>query len=112
MEKSYPEQLALLGNKISGAEAVQIGIAHHCFRTDEELEDLLGKTLSAVNKCAPGANAKTKALMLDVGVRPLDDILEEAATLFSQAVQGPEGFEGTMAFIEKRSPKWVEEASS
>ncbi len=105
-------RLALLGNKINGIEAVKVGIAHERFSTEEELNELLAQTLDSVNRCAPGANAKTKALILDVDVRPLDDVLEEAAQLFSQAVQGSEGFEGTMAFIEKRSPKWAEEKGS
>jgi isohexenylglutaconyl-CoA hydratase len=105
-------RLALLGNKINGREAVDVGIAHYGFSSDQELAELLEKILGSINRCAPGANAKTKALMLDVDVRPLDEVLEEAAQLFSQAVQGSEGFEGTMAFIEKRSPKWAEEKGS
>ena len=105
-------RLALLGNKISGLEAVKLGIAHHCFQNEDELDHLLASTLKALRNCAPGANAKTKALILSVGMHSLDDVLEDAARLFSEAVQGPEGFEGTMAFIEKRLPNWAEELDS
>lgn len=104
-------RLALLGAKIGGAEALALGLAHHCFDNEDELSDLLTKTLGYVNRCAPGANAKTKALILDVDVKPLGEVLEDAAKLFSEAVQGEEGFEGTMAFIEKRSPKWAQETN-
>jgi len=103
-------RLSLLGNKIGGREAVAVGLAHHSFTSDDELNGLLDKTLGYVNRCAPGANAKTKALILDVDVKSLDEVLENAAKIFSEAVQGEEGFEGTMAFIEKRSPKWVQES--
>ena len=104
-------RLALLGAKIGGSDALALGLAHHCFESDDELDQLLTKTLGYVNRCAPGANAKTKALILDVDVKPLGEVLEDAAKLFSQAVQGEEGFEGTMAFIEKRSPKWAQETN-
>ena len=104
-------RLALLGTKIRGTEALALGLAHHCFKDEDELTGLLNETLGSVRNCAPGANAKTKALILDVGVKPLDEVLEGAAKLFSEAVQGAEGFEGTMAFIEKRSPKWAQETN-
>ena len=104
-------RLALLGTKIDGAEALALGLAHYCFENEEELNQLLNQTLGSINRCAPGANAKTKALILDVDVKPLGEVLEDAAKLFSEAVQGPEGFEGTMAFIEKRSPKWSQETN-
>jgi isohexenylglutaconyl-CoA hydratase len=34
-------------------------------------------------------------------------LVDEAAALFSRAVQGPEGQEGTSAFLQKRKPNWV-----
>ena len=34
-------------------------------------------------------------------------LLGIAALVFSRAVQGPEGLEGTTAFLQKRKPNWV-----
>ena len=34
-------------------------------------------------------------------------LIDEAAALFSRAAQGPEGQEGTGAFLQKRKPHWV-----
>ena len=70
---------------------------------------------------APELRSKVAALVLsDVLLVPfaprsydvwaLDDmaaLVDEAAALFSRAAQGPEGQEGTGAFLQKRKPNWV-----
>ena len=38
---------------------------------------------------------------------PPADLVAEAAAVFSRAVQGPEGMEGTTAFLQKRIPNWA-----
>ena len=65
-------------------------------------------TLKQIRRCAPGANAITKKLMLAVGTTDVNTLLDNAARDFSKCVQGPEGKEGMKAFIEKRKPTWVE----
>ena len=39
--------------------------------------------------------------------RPYGQPLDEHAAIFSRAAQGPEGQEGTGAFLQKRKPNWV-----
>ena len=65
------------------------------------------QVLAQVMRCAPGANAMTKQIMLAVGGEPLGQVLDRAATLFSAALRGPEAAEGTQAFLEKRLPQWA-----
>ncbi len=101
-------RLALLGARFNGEEAVRLGIAHYCCATDEALESQLAEVLAHVKRCAPTANATTKALMLAAGNTALETLLDQAADQFSQAVQSKEGQEGTMAFIQKRLPGWAQ----
>ncbi len=101
-------RLALLGVRFGGEEARRLGIVHEVAADAEELDTLLGEVLGAIRRCAPGANARTKRLVLDVGSVPMDALLDRAAGEFSAAVQGSEGQEGTMAFIQKRLPAWAE----
>lgn len=101
-------RLALLGARFNGQEAKELGIVHEAHESKEELEAALATVLKQVKRCAPEANRTTKALILGVGKQPLEDLLDGAAESFSQAVQGPEGQEGTMAFVQKRLPKWAE----
>jgi isohexenylglutaconyl-CoA hydratase len=101
-------RLALLGARFKGDEAAKLGIVHESFASDTELNAALDKVLKQVKRCAPAANRTTKALILAVGQEPIEQLLDGAAKSFAEAVQGPEGQEGTMAFMQKRTPKWAE----
>ncbi|MES2919422.1 MAG: enoyl-CoA hydratase-related protein [Pseudomonadota bacterium] len=101
-------RLALLGARFDGAEAARIGIAHHVVADSAELDAVLATTLDQVKKCAPQANRATKALLHRVGKESLEALLDDAARQFARAVAGPEGAEGTMAFVQKRPAKWAE----
>ena len=105
---SQARRLGVCGGRFQGEAARHLGVVHEVFHNDEELMALLEETLKNVKRCAPGANAVTKELMLKVGQVELDALLDYAATRFSEAVRGPEGAEGTAAFIEKRLPRWAQ----
>lgn len=102
-------RLALTGARFDGSEACRLGIVHEVADSADELDALLEQTLAQIRRCAPGASAVTKRLVLEVGRTPLDELLDGAAKSFSAAVQGPEGAEGTLAFIGKRKPAWAAE---
>ncbi len=101
-------RLALLGEKFDGGESVDLGVSHSVYATTEELEQAIIDVIAKVQRCAPGANATTKKLMLSVGSMPMKELLDSAARDFSAAVLGPEGKEGTTAFVQKRLPAWAE----
>jgi len=105
---SQARRLGVCGGRFKGEEARRLGIVHEVFRDDAGLKALLDDTLKQVSRCAPNANAVTKEIMLKVGAMELDPLLDHAAKRFSEAVRGPEGAEGTAAFIEKRLPKWAQ----
>ena len=101
-------RLALLGARFDGNEAQRLGIVHEAHTSKDALEEALNTVLKQVKRCAPNANRYTKQLILSVGQQPLEALLDGAAQQFSAAVQGEEGQEGTMAFMQKRQPKWAE----
>ncbi len=101
-------RLSLLGARFDGAEAARVGIAHQVVADNAELEAVLVTTLEQVRKCAPQASRATKALLHRVGNEPLEGLLDDAARQFARAVAGPEGAEGTLAFVQKRPAKWAE----
>lgn len=105
---SQARRLGVCGARFQGEEAVRLGIAHDTFKDDQDLTQKLGHVVKQVRRCAPQANADTKELMLRSMRMEPDAMVDYAAKKFSQAVQGPEGAEGTMAFIEKRLPKWAQ----
>ena len=100
-------RLALLGLRIDANEACSLGIVHQAASSDDELEDMLANALDRVRRCAPVATAETKALLHRVGHEPMSGLLDSAAGKFADAIRGSEGTEGTMAFMQKRSPAWA-----
>jgi isohexenylglutaconyl-CoA hydratase len=100
-------RLALLGARFDGHEAYRLGIVHEVHESADELNKALETVLLQVKRCAPEANRLTKSLILAVNHEPLDGLLDNAAKSFSASVQGKEGQEGTMAFIQKRDPNWL-----
>jgi isohexenylglutaconyl-CoA hydratase len=104
-------RFAVSGARLNGTQACACGLAHACAPAAAALDEAVTATVNAILKCAPRAVAATKQLMLRAaGPTPLPQLLDEAADAFADAVLGPEGQEGTRAFVEKRAPSWVVEA--
>lgn len=101
-------RLALLGMKFDGNTALNIGVVHEVAEDQAELELLLNSTIEHILLTAPHASRVTKALLHRSLNEPLEQLLDEAALQFAQAVGSDEGMEGTMAFIQKRKPKWAD----
>ncbi len=100
-------RLAVTGGRIDGRRATELGIAHEAFDSHEALEHGLATVLSEIRKCAPKAVAVTKDLMLSALSDNLEVLLDRGARDFAKAVRGAEGTEGTMSFVQKRSPSWA-----
>jgi isohexenylglutaconyl-CoA hydratase len=103
---SQARRLALTGARFDGKRAHQLGVVHELV-DDSTLNDTLASLLDDVRRCAPGANAATKAIMLQVGAVPIDRLLDDAAARFADATRGAEAAEGMLAFVQKRKPSWT-----
>lgn len=101
-------RLCLTGAQFSGAEALRLGLVHEAFADEAELETRLSATIKQVLNCAPSANAMTKEIILKVAHQDMDEVLDDAARKFAQAVRGSEAPEGIGAFMQKRPPKWAD----
>ncbi|WP_248796657.1 enoyl-CoA hydratase/isomerase family protein [Pseudomonas sp. MWU13-2105] len=102
-------RLALTAARFDGNEAGRLGLVHFVEADEQALDARLETVIAQVLRCAPEANAATKALLLDE--QPLAPLLDRAAEWFAQAVSGEEGSEGTLAFVQKRVPRWAPSSS-
>lgn len=107
------KEIALLGLKISGARAYELGIAQQCIpqkdNFDPEIFDAAIQALRGqIKHCAPGANGLTKKLLQDSAYGLSEGLLDNAAEAFTGAILSQEGQEGSLAFLQKREPKWAE----
>ena len=103
---SAARRLALTGMRFDGREAGRIGLVHQVSDDKASFEAALAKILADIDRCAPGANAATKRLLLASRTTPLDTLLDEAADAFAAALRSAEGKEGVTAFLEKRPAAW------
>jgi isohexenylglutaconyl-CoA hydratase len=101
-------RIALSGARFKGDAALAMGLVHYACPDADALEATLDAVLGDIDRCAPGANAATKRILLDVGTRPVGQVLDDASLAFARALRGPEGQEGVKAFLEKRPARWVE----
>jgi isohexenylglutaconyl-CoA hydratase len=103
---SQAKRLAVTGGQLRAHEALALGLVHSV-HDEAAMESALTVVLGNILACAPEALAATKALIGKARLTPPPDLIQEAATVFSKAAQGPEGQEGIAAFLQKRKPKWA-----
>jgi isohexenylglutaconyl-CoA hydratase len=100
------KRLAVTGARIEAREALALRLVHEV-QPEAALADALRRVLKDILNCAPGAVAATKALIAKARFQSPASLVGEAAQVFSRAALGPEGMEGTLAFIQKRKAAWV-----
>ncbi|WP_394756936.1 enoyl-CoA hydratase-related protein [Rhodoferax sp.] len=105
---SQAKRLAVTGGRLNAANALAIGLVH-AVHAPEQIDAALAAVLTDIQACAPGAIAATKALMAKARLGEPASLVQEAALIFSRAAQGPEGLEGTTAFLQKRKPSWAQQ---
>ena len=103
---SQAKRLAVSGARLDAAAALAIGLVHEVHASDT-LDAALARVLEGILQCAPDAIAQTKRLVAMARFTPPGALVAEAAAVFSRSVQGPEGIEGTTAFLQKRKPNWA-----
>ena len=105
------KRLAVTGGRLNAPEALALRLVHGV-HAGAALDAAVAKVLSDILQCAPGAVAATKALIAKARLQSPASLVQHAAEVFSQAALGPEGIEGTTAFLQKRKAKWVPEPPS
>ncbi len=101
------KRLMLTGARFDGANAKRIGLVDFVATDEKSLTEIENTIRADVMRCAPAANAATKALVHAVPHTSQDDIMELAANSFANCLLGDEGREGISAFVEKRKPNWA-----
>ena len=99
-------RLAVTGGRLDASEALALRLVHEVHPA-HQLDAAVLRVVSDVLRCAPHAVAASKALIARARLQPPSALIGEAAEVFAQAVLGPEGTEGTTAFIQKRAPAWA-----
>jgi isohexenylglutaconyl-CoA hydratase len=103
---SQAKRLAVTGSRIGASEARNIGLVHEALPA-AALDAAVARVIADILHCAPGALAATKALIARARWERPAALVREAAEAFARAALGPEGIEGTTAFLQKRKARWA-----
>ena len=101
-------RLMLTGARFKGPEAASLGLVHFCATSRASMDAYLEDVLDQIDRCAPGANAATKDIVLTSRRESLTGTLDMAADHFAACMLSDEGKEGVSAFLEKRKAGWLE----
>jgi methylglutaconyl-CoA hydratase len=105
-------ELMLTARRIYGREAAELGLVNHSY-PEEELEQELGKLTGQLLEGGPLAMGITKQLLFDVcNNLTICNALGKTAGIIADIRASDEGQEGMASFLEKRKPRWTEEAES
>ena len=100
-------RLMLTAARIDALEAERIGLVDFLVPDVAALEAKESEIRRAVMRCAPGANAVTKDIVLATARLNTAEMQAYAAQGFARCMLGDEGREGVASFLEKRKPAWA-----
>ena len=101
-------RLMVTASRFDGAEAGRLGLADYVVDDAAGLDQIQADVQKSVMRCAPNANAITKAIVLATRHLDREGQLDFAAKGFAECMLSDEGREGVASFIEKRKPIWAE----
>ena len=96
----------LTAARFDGRESARLGFADFLAESPEELEATEHQIRKQVLRCAPGAVADIKALILALPGLDREGQIQAAAENFTARMLSDEGREGVASFVEKRKPDW------
>ena len=99
-------KLFLTGERFSGAQAVQMGLAHRAVPADR-LQAAVQEEIDMIRLGGPIAVAECKKLVRRVPQLSVDEGFAEMAVWSRRMFGTPEAAEGMAAFREKRKPAWI-----
>lgn len=98
-------RMMLTALRFDAEAAVQLGLVSEIVEKAADFDKVEAELRAGVLRCAPGANAVTKDILLSADMTK--DLRETAARSFADCMLSDEGREGVAAFLEKRKPAWV-----
>jgi len=105
---SEARRLLLTAARFDGTEAGRLGFAHFVVEDAAALEMKAEEILAQARQGAPGAMARTKAIINATDHLEGDALVRFAAEQFADALLGEEAREGLTAFAEKREAAWTQ----
>lgn len=105
MGEARARRVFMSARRFPAAEAVDLGLLARAVPADD-LDSAVAAEVAPYLDCAPGAVARAKALLRQLGPVIDDAVIRHTIDQLTDCWQGDEAPEGIAAFFEKRSPSW------
>ncbi|OWU83671.1 enoyl-CoA hydratase [Oceanicola sp. 22II-s10i] len=105
MGEARARQVFMSGKRFKGPQAVELGLLARSVAA-EDLDAAVEAEVAPYLETAPGAVARSKALLRYLGPPITDEIIEHSIGELVACWEGPETREGIAAFFDKRRPPW------
>lgn len=99
----------LTGERMLAERALNAGLVNKVV-TMEELDEAVNGYVSQLLSSGPEAITRCKDLLREVPLMSYDEVKKHTAEVIAQIRISEEGQEGMNAFLEKRRPKWADDA--
>lgn len=109
MGYALARRLMLTAARFNGEQAAAMGFADFVADSLTQMQEIEAQIKKQVLKCAPGAIADTKKLILNIPGMTPEQRVQAAAETFADRMLSDEGKEGVASFVEKRAPYWAAE---
>lgn len=97
------------GEAFDAFTAQQLGLVSQVC-SEEELDSSVDSLVATLLANSPQAIRRAKALVLDYAKRPIDDaLIQDSCQRIADIRASEEGREGLSAFLNKRSPNWIQD---
>jgi enoyl-CoA hydratase/carnithine racemase len=103
--------LLLTGRKLTGAEAVEMGLALRCLPGDQVLDAALEIARDIAENTAPLSVAIAKRLLWESPGLSASDVERKETALHHHLMGREDAVEGVMAWLERRKPAWTSSVS-
>ncbi|MGI9284459.1 MAG: enoyl-CoA hydratase/isomerase family protein [Pseudomonadales bacterium] len=104
-------QLIMTGQRLTGVEAKEKGLAARVLPTDEVLPAALDMARDIAINCSPLVIGMAKKMIWQGMGQSLADMEQLETRLLHYSMGRPDAIEGGMAFFEKRVPEWKSSVS-
>lgn len=101
-------RLMLLAQALTAEDALAVGLVDQLVDSADGMDMAVAGIRNQLERCAPGAVADTKALILAIPSLSRQEQQKQAAENFADRMVSDEAREGIASFLEKRKPHWAQ----
>ena len=109
MNRRDAQELLLTGDRVDAARALRAGLLTSVVKA-EKLDEEVNRYCSMLVLAGPEAVGHTKELLRRVPTLSRDEGFGWVSALSAEVFASPEGQEGMSAYLNKRSPQWIQGA--